>query len=167
VTRFVEDTFLVDYEPTISNTYRKTTRIDGKPFSLDILDTAGMEDSHAVTPQVYKNRDCFLLVYSVTERRSFDIVQQLYADVARILDGGRVPCVLCGNKTDLTERRQVSIKEGRDLAKKYDAAFIEASALNGSNVEQMVELIVAEYLKQNGRKTKGQKTAGKNRCTLT
>ena len=41
----------------------------------------------------------------------------------------RVPLILIGNKSDLHMHRQVSYKEGEDLAKAWGAKFQELSAL--------------------------------------
>lgn len=47
--------------------------------------------------------------------------------------------VLCGNKTDLMDQRQVSIAEGRAKAKEFEmAAFFETSAMTGDNLEQAI-----------------------------
>ena len=45
--------------------------------------------------------------------------------------------VLVGNKTDLTERRQVSVEEGEDKAQKEGILFIESSAKAGFNIKSL------------------------------
>lgn len=39
-----------------------------------------------------------------------------------------VPIVLVGNKTDLHLERKISTEEGKRLAEKWNAAFVETSA---------------------------------------
>ena len=56
--------------------------------------------------------DGFLGVYSVTTAQSFQRVRELYDHVRRVKDLDSVPFVLCGNKCDLEEDRQVSKEEG-------------------------------------------------------
>ena len=41
VTRFVKNTFIVRYDPTIEETFSKTFEVDGNPVQLEIYDTAG------------------------------------------------------------------------------------------------------------------------------
>jgi GTPase SAR1 family protein len=54
-----------------------------------------------------------------------------------------VPIVLVGNKSDLQDQREVSRKQGEELAKKMGCIpFMEASAKTGVNVNEMfVELV--------------------------
>ncbi|CAN0356429.1 unnamed protein product, partial [Ectocarpus sp. 8 AP-2014] len=44
---------------------------------------------------------------------------------------------LVGNKTDLKERRQVSVEEGEDRAKAEGIMFIETSAKGGYNIKAL------------------------------
>ena len=45
--------------------------------------------------------------------------------------------VIVGNKTDLSDRRQVSVEEGEDKALKESIMFIESSAKAGFNIKQL------------------------------
>ena len=51
--------------------------------------------------------------------------------------GNDVIIVLVGNKTDLSERRQVSVEEGEDKAAKEGIMFIESSAKAGFNIKAL------------------------------
>lgn len=51
--------------------------------------------------------------------------------------GNDVIIVLVGNKTDLSERRQVSAEEGEDKASKENIMFIESSAKAGFNIKAL------------------------------
>jgi GTPase SAR1 family protein len=44
--------------------------------------------------------------------------------------------VLVGNKSDLTELRQVSKLEGEELAKNFQVPFLEASAKERRNIDE-------------------------------
>ena len=52
--------------------------------------------------------------------------------------------ILVWNKYDLSEQRQVSYNEGKDLANKYNIKFIETSAKNGTNVNELFQFIANE-----------------------
>ena len=55
------------------------------------------------------------------------------------------PCPSVGNKTDLSDKRQVSTDEGERKAKELNVMFIETSAKAGYNVKQLFRR-VAEAL---------------------
>lgn len=46
--------------------------------------------------------------------------------------------MLVGNKTDLSDKRQVSTEEGERKAKELNVMFIETSAKAGYNVKQVL-----------------------------
>lgn len=51
--------------------------------------------------------------------------------------GSDVIIILVGNKTDLSEKRQVSVEEGEDKANKEGIMFIESSAKAGFNIKAL------------------------------
>lgn len=46
--QLVTNRFVIDYDPTIEDSYRKQVAIDGEVVLLDILDTAGQEEYEAM-----------------------------------------------------------------------------------------------------------------------
>ncbi|GFS31787.1 ras-related protein R-Ras2 [Trichonephila inaurata madagascariensis] len=65
--RFIQSYFVVDYDPTIEDSYTKQCVIDGQVARLDILDTAGQEEFSAMREQYMRSGEGFLLVFSVTD----------------------------------------------------------------------------------------------------
>ena len=51
--------------------------------------------------------------------------------------------ILVGNKTDLSEKRQVSIEEGEDKSTKENVMFIETSAKAGFNIKALFRKLAA------------------------
>lgn len=51
--------------------------------------------------------------------------------------GNDVIIILVGNKTDLSEKRQVSVEEGEDKSTKEGILFIETSAKAGFNIKAL------------------------------
>lgn len=49
--------------------------------------------------------------------------------------------MLVGNKTDLSDKRQVSTEEGERKAKELNVMFIETSAKAGYNVKQVTKVV--------------------------
>lgn len=48
-----------------------------------------------------------------------------------------ISIVLVGNKVDLSDRREVSTQEGKDLADKNKMMFFESSAKTGFNIDEV------------------------------
>lgn len=75
--------------------------------------------------------DAFILVYSICDRASFNMVSRLLHAIKASktpLNTDRVPIVIVGNKMDLQHRRTVPSEEGRLLALTTDCHFHEVSA---------------------------------------
>ena len=60
---------VVEYDPTIEDSYRKQCTIDGQDAWLDILDTAGQEEYSAMREQYMRTGEGFLLVYSIVDQK--------------------------------------------------------------------------------------------------
>eukprot|EP01089_Gocevia_fonbrunei_P011361 TRINITY_DN24623_c0_g1_i1.p1 TRINITY_DN24623_c0_g1~~TRINITY_DN24623_c0_g1_i1.p1 ORF type:complete len:107 (-),score=9.81 TRINITY_DN24623_c0_g1_i1:81-380(-) len=63
---------LVDYDPTIADSFRKQLIIDADACILEIFDTSGPEEYLSLREPLYRNGEGFLFVYSITCRSSFE-----------------------------------------------------------------------------------------------
>lgn len=63
-----------------------------------VLDTAGQEEFSAMREQYMRSGRGFLLVYSVTDVRSFEETPKLYEQVLRVKDKTEYPVLLVANK---------------------------------------------------------------------
>jgi len=146
--QFVKNHFILEYDPTIEDSYRKQIRVDDETAVLDVLDTAGQEEYSAMREQWLRYGEGFLIVYSITSRKSFDELTPLQEQLKRVRDVdslNEVPTTVFGNKLDLQHDRQVQKDEGQSLASRIGASFFEGSAKDGTHVEeaffQLVRLI--------------------------
>ncbi|XP_031572504.1 ras-related and estrogen-regulated growth inhibitor-like [Actinia tenebrosa] len=73
--------------------------------------------------------DGFVLVYSITDRRSFKSIMTYHQMVCSIKPKPVV--VLLANKSDLEHKRKVLKSEGRQLAEAMKCPFYECSASDG------------------------------------
>ena len=73
---------------------------------------------------------------SLIDRASFLNTSKWIEDV-RNERGNDVIIVLVGNKTDLSDKRQVSVEEGEDRSSKEGIMFIESSAKAGFNIKAL------------------------------
>jgi GTPase SAR1 family protein len=55
---------------------------------------------------------------------------------------------LVGNKSDLMERRAVSVDEGVSFSKSESILFFETSALDASNVQEAFTTLITEVVKK-------------------
>ena len=73
---------------------------------------------------------------NMADRASFLNTTKWIEDI-RNERGNDVIIVLVGNKTDLSDKRQVSVEEGEDRSSKQGIMFIESSAKAGFNIKAL------------------------------
>ncbi|RXM34468.1 Ras-related protein R-Ras2 [Acipenser ruthenus] len=134
--------FVTDYDPTIEDSYTKQCVIDERAARLDILDTAGQEEFGAMREQYMRTGEGFLLVFSVTDRGSFEEIYKFQRQILRVKDRDEFPMILVGNKADLEHQRQVTQEEGQQLARQLKVTYMEASAKIRMNVDQAFHELV-------------------------
>jgi Ras-related protein Rap-1A/Ras-related protein Rap-1B len=98
----------------------------------------------------------------VTHR--FNDLEDLRDQILRVKDTEDVPMVLVGNKCDLQDQRAISRDQGEGLSKKFNCAFIEASAKSKINVENVFFDLVRQINKKNTGNKPGDKK--KKGCAL-
>lgn len=126
--QFFQKMFVVDYDPTIEDSYIQHTEIDGEWCILDVLDTAGQEEFSAMREQYMRKGDGFMLVYSVTDPASFENMRSFHTQILRVKDKDAYPMLLVANKIDLVQQRRVTEEQGRALAAHLRVPYIETSA---------------------------------------
>lgn len=142
--QFVSGTFMEKYDPTIEDFYRKEIEVDSSPCVLEILDTAGTEQFASMRDLYIKNGQGFVVVYSITSHQTFQDVKNMKEQIVRVKGTERVPIILVGNKLDLEHQREVTAVEGMALAQSWNVPFMEASAKNKCNVNDVFSEVVRE-----------------------
>jgi Ras-related protein Rab-6A len=84
-----------------------------------------------------------------SDRASF-LNTSKWIDDVRTERGSDVIIMLVGNKTDLGDKRAVSVEEGEAKAKEYDIMFIETSAKLGVNVKALFRKVASALEIDNG-----------------
>lgn len=134
--RYANDSFSPTFITTIGIDFKiKNVEIDGKRIKLQIWDTAGQERFRTITTSYFRGAQGILLVYDVTDRRSFESIRNWVSQIQQHADV-HVNKILVGNKCDMLDEKVVSTEEGQKLAKEFGIDFWEASAKNDINVEQ-------------------------------
>lgn len=150
VVRFITRRYIGEYDPNLEKVYTFNTTLDNDYVQFDILDATGQQNvSNAILEYFktfslasfllllsFQENDCsnlesnirwadaFILMYSVTDKCSFDECNRLkflinYNKKRRKLGSNNkdymsdVPVILVGNKNDQTGDRMVSVEEGQ------------------------------------------------------
>lgn len=144
---YTQDTFSIDYVPTVFDNYSALSKIDGRVINLGLWDTAGQDDYDRLRPLSYPQTDCFLLCYSVISPASLDnISTKWYPELKHHCPN--VPLVLVGTKKDLftdpavTQRlaergaKPVSFEDANAVAKSIGAyKHLQVSSLTRDGVD--------------------------------
>ncbi|KAF3817102.1 hypothetical protein GH733_013844, partial [Mirounga leonina] len=111
--------------------------LDGEEVQIDILDTAGQEDYAAIRDNYFRSGEGFLCVFSITEMESFAATADFREQILRVKEDENVPFLLVGNKSDLEDKRQVSVEEAKTRADQWNVNYVETSAKTRANVDKV------------------------------
>ncbi|EDV27868.1 uncharacterized protein TRIADDRAFT_20540, partial [Trichoplax adhaerens] len=133
----------------------KIVDVDGTNVKLQIWDTAGQERFRSVTHAYFRDAHALLLLYDVTNKKSFENVLSWIEDI-NAHAGNDVVVMLLGNKADLTTEKVIKTEQGEKLAKDNNIAFMETSAKTGMNIDLAFHAIAKNLkekktLRSNGR----------------
>lgn len=141
ITRFMYDKFDNSYQATIGIDFlSKTMYLEDRTVRLQLWDTAGQERFRSLIPSYIRDSSVAVIVYDVSNRQSF-LNTARWVEEVRTERGNDVIVMLVGNKTDLVDKRQVSIEEGDAKAKELQVMFIETSSKAGFNIKALFRKI--------------------------
>ncbi|CAG8541168.1 10496_t:CDS:2, partial [Acaulospora colombiana] len=134
--RFSDDSFTPSFITTIGIDFKiRTIELDGKRIKLQIWDTAGQERFRTITTAYYRGAMGILLVYDVTDERSFNNIRNWFSNIEQHASEG-VNKILIGNKCDWVEKKAITKEQGQELADEFGIKFLETSAKANINVEE-------------------------------
>ena len=132
--RFVDDIWNDTFVPTIGVDFKiKTFDIDEKKIKMQIWDTAGQERFKNIIASYYRGAHGILLIYDVTDKDSFKNLSNWLIEIEKNASKN-VLKVLIGNKSDLEDKRVITINQGKEFADTYGLKFLETSAKKNVNV---------------------------------
>ncbi|KAK3016757.1 hypothetical protein RJ639_006430 [Escallonia herrerae] len=143
ITRFMYDKFDTTYQATIGTDFLSATMyLEDQTVRLYLWDTAGQERFRSLIPSYIRGSSVAVIVYDVASRQSF-LNSSNWIEEVRTERGSDVIVVMVGNKTDLVDKRQVSIEEGEAKARDLSVMFIETGAKTGFNIKALFRKIAA------------------------
>ncbi|XP_051513854.1 ras-related protein Rab-41 isoform X1 [Myxocyprinus asiaticus] len=143
ITRFMYDSFDNTYQATIGIDFlSKTMYLEDRTIRLQLWDTAGQERFRSLIPSYIRDSAAAVVVYDIANLNSFQQTSKWIDDV-RTERGSDVIIMLVGNKTDLADKRQVSVEAAEKKARELKVLYIETSAKAGYNVKQLFRRVAA------------------------
>ncbi len=147
ISQYVESSFSEEYLITLTgDKLKKEVEIIGRKINLEIWDTAGNEQFRAVNKIFMKNTNIALMVYDITNRDSFDNLNQFYEEFISNNTENKMIIGVTANKSDLYENAEVTKEEGEDYANKIKASFFESTATDHENVEIIFNKLTKDYI---------------------
>lgn len=146
--RFIDNKYRDNHDITIGVEFgMKIIKLDDKLIKLQIWDTAGQEAFRSIIRCYYRNSAGVILVYDITNRQSFNNVK-FWLNEIKNYTSDNTSIILVGNKCDLDTSftdnislREVSEDEGKELANEYNLLFIESSAKNSYNIDNIFTIL--------------------------
>lgn len=85
----------------------------------------------------------FLCVISVTEIESFAATADSREYILIVKEDVNILFMLVGNKSDLEDKRQVSVEEAKTRADQWNVNYVETSAKTRANVDKVQATLLA------------------------
>jgi len=146
VLRFVKDQFDDYRESTIGAAFlTQTIALDeSTTVKFEIWDTAGQERYKSLAPMYYRNANCAVVVYDITQASSLDKAKAWVKELQRQANENII-IALAGNKLDLVtdnpDKRAISTADAEQYAKEAGLLFFETSAKTAENVKELFTAI--------------------------
>ena len=151
IKRYISNEFSEDYKCTIgTESFTKSLFIsENKKVNLKIWDTCGQERFRTVTRQYYQNTQAILLVFDLTNEKSFTDLDSWLEEVINYISDKKCMIFLLGNKSDEKEKIVIDNEQITKFLQKNHKIkrYFDVSALNGHNIDLAFDKI-SQYLAQ-------------------
>lgn len=140
--KLTDNIFNENYRSTIGADFKSTTfkLTDSNIANIQVWDTCGQEKFKSLTKQYYRDAQGIFLVFDITDKKTFDNIEGWIFEInSNLTDTKSHSFILVGNKSDLSDLRQVNEFEAIKFAAKYDMEYLEVSAKTGHNIGEIFE----------------------------
>jgi small GTP-binding protein len=146
--RLIENSFSEISQTTVGVEFdSKMLTIGDRKKKLQIWDTAGQERFKSIARAYYRNAVGVILVFDITDRKSFDDLSNWLNEVQSLCNPSAV-IQLIGNKLDLVDRRDVTASEAESFAERHQMNYLETSAKAGDNIGEAFVRVATTILKK-------------------
>ena len=126
---------------------KKKVEIKNKIIELDIWDTVGQEKYRSVNKIFMKSTEIALLIYDITNRKSFEDLEFWYNEVIENCNNTIVVIAIAANKSDLYEQQVVDFSEALEFGNNKNINIIkETNSFDFENINDLFNEILLEYV---------------------
>ena len=145
ITRYTEGLFQLTHVATLGIDFKvKFVTLDSKKIKVELWDTAGQERFRSLSKNYFKGAHGFIFIYDVTKKQSFAGVKTWINQAKATTKLESFQMILVGNKCDCEEdEREIIIDELKEEAMKYNCEYIETSAKEDINVNEMFSTLIS------------------------
>jgi len=148
VQRYVHSIFSVKYLSTVGvKIDRREVQANGQPVTLVLWDLEGRDATRDINPSYVRGAHGILYVVDGTRRETFDQIFEIQNLVVSAL--GDVPSVVALNKSDLTDKWQLTPADEKRLSSSGQFA-LRTSAKSGLGVEEAFQRLADTTVAANG-----------------
>lgn len=94
----------------------------------------------------YRGASAAVVVYDITHASSFQRAKKWIVELRQNVSNPNLIIALVGNKADLVEERTIAEEEAKDYANELDLLYVETSAKENVNVEELFNMIAERYV---------------------
>lgn len=148
--RFAEGVYNDSIQPTIVVDFlHRRINLDGRAVDFQLWDTAGQEKFRSNMVSYYRGAQGVLLVYDVTQQKSFDNLDGWLADIDKHADR-TCKRVLVGNKCDKVSERAIDFSQAQAWGAAKEIEVFETSAKEGINVDETFVMLARNIISEGG-----------------
>ena len=164
IREYIGNKFSDSYQPTIEDIYTKPINVNDTILDLKFYDVSlellnlkgGLTEPSSGPPKLqhWKSEpllttsyinicDAYVFIYSIANRKSFSLICESLDLINNCKTQYHKKLIyLIGTKSDLSEKREVTKKEGLELSLEYNAIHFETSVITGNNIEKSYQTII-------------------------
>ena len=142
--------FSEKYKKTIGVNFLEKQDIEegGEEVTLHLWDTAGQAEFKSVNEKYLKQADGAVLVFSSTDRDSFNNVRNWHESICGMC--GKIPMAIVQNKVDLLAHADVHPEEAEALARDLRLKLFRVSCKDAFNVRDVFRYIAGKFVRIGG-----------------
>ena len=138
--RYVYNSYNINSLATVgvNFSFKDVVLKNGTKVQLKLIDTAGQEKYKSLAKTYYKNTEGVLFVFSFDDKKSFDNLTNWIDEFKENNGNENIPTLLIGNKSDVP-KKEVDQESINKLLSQHKMKYIESSALNNENIDQIFD----------------------------